>query len=85
MNKITTIGLLAFLILSGVALAQQSGQEKKSPSMQGMMGETMKGRGNGESGMGGMGGMGGMMGMMKMMNQCSAMMGAGQAETQKSK
>lgn len=85
MNKITTVGLLAFLILSGVALAHQSGEEKKGSSMQSMMHQMMGGETAGE-GMAGMGGMMRMMGQMtKMMDQCSAMMGSGETESQKSK
>jgi len=68
MKKITFVGLLSFLMLSGLALAEQTGQEKKTSPMQGMMQEMMKGKGSGGSGMGGM------MGMMKMMEQCGAMM-----------
>lgn len=72
MKKITFVGLLSFLMLSGLALAEQTGQEKKASPMQGMMQEMMqemmKGKGSGE------GGTGGMMGMMKMMEQCGAMM-----------
>ena len=68
MKKITFVGLLSFLMLSGLALAEQTGQEKKASPMQGMMQEMMKGEKGGE------GGMQGMMQMMKMMNQCAAMM-----------
>jgi hypothetical protein len=68
MKKITFVGLLSFLMLSGLALAEQTGQEKKASPMQGMMQEMMKGEKTGE------GGMGGMMRMMKMMEQCGAMM-----------
>ena len=68
MKKITFVGLLSFLMLSGLALAEQTGQEKKASPMQGMMQEMMKGKESGESGMGGM------MRMMKMMEQCGAMM-----------
>jgi hypothetical protein len=79
MKKITFVGLLSFLMLSGLALAEQTGQEKKASPMQGMMQEMMKGEKTGE------GGMGGMMRMMKMMEQCSAMMesmhtGSGEAK-----
>lgn len=78
MKKITIVGLL-FLILSGVSLAEQSGEQKKGSSMEGMMQEMMKGKESGESGTGGM------MGMMKMMEQCGAMMesmhtGSGEAK-----
>ena len=64
MKKITFVGLLSFLILSGGALAEQAGEQKRGSSMQGMMEEMMKGRD----------GMGRMMQMMRMMDQCSAMM-----------
>ena len=68
MKKITFVGLLSFLILSGGALAEQAGEQKRGSSMQDMMQEMMKGGKTGEKGMEGM------MGMMKMMDQCSAMM-----------
>ena len=67
MRKIISVGLLSLLILSGVALAQQSGEQGKSFSMKDMMPEMMKGEKNSERGMEGM------MGMMKMMEQCGAM------------
>lgn len=71
MKKIAFVGLLALLILSGIALAGQSGEEKKGSSMRGVMREMMRGGAGGESGMGMMGGMEGMMGQMgKMMDQC---------------
>ncbi len=88
MKKIMVAGLVSVLILSGVALAQQSGEEKKGSLMPNMMQQMMRG----EKAGGGMGGMMGMMGMMemmgqmgKMMDQCSAMMGSGESETQKNK
>lgn len=69
MKKITLVGLASLLVLSGVALAGQSKEEKKGPSMDSMMEQMM---GSGE-----------MMGQMtKMMEQCTAMMGSGDAETQ---
>jgi hypothetical protein len=74
MKNLMLVGLGVFLALSGVTLAQQSGEHKKDSPMQGMMQEMMKGRQSGEGGIDGTGGMGGMMGMMKMMEQCSAMM-----------
>ncbi len=61
MKTITSIALVAFLVLSGLALASQSGEQKDHPSM---MEEMMKGKKEGE----------GMMRMMKMMEQCSTMM-----------
>lgn len=79
MKKITIVGLL-FLILSGVSLAEQSGEQKKGSSMEGMM-EQMMGGGKAGEGMGGMGDMMGMMGQMnKMMDQCTAMMASGETE-----
>ena len=70
MKKIAFVISVVFLLLSGVTLAQQTGEEKKDSSMQGMM----KGDQTGGDSMHGMGGMDGMMGMMKMMEQCSGMM-----------
>ena len=68
MKKLVSVGLLSLLMLSGVALAYQSGeQEKGSSSVQNMMDEMMKGEKGKE-------GMGGMMRMMKMMDQCASMM-----------
>lgn len=69
MKKIAFVVLAVSLLLSGVTLAQQSGEEKKGTSMKYMMQEMMKGGQEGEH-------MGGMMRMMKMMEQCSAMMEA---------
>ena len=81
MKKITFVGLLSFLMLSGLALAEQSGEEKKGSSMQGMMQQMMQGEKTGESGMEGMMGMMKMMGQMgKMMDQCAAMMASGQTQ-----
>ncbi len=88
MKKFALAALVSLLILSGVALAHQSGEEKRGSSMPGMMQQMMGGETAGE----GMGGMGGMMGMMKMMgqmtkmvDQCTAMMGSSQSEAQGSK
>jgi hypothetical protein len=64
MKTIALAALVSFLVLSGLALASQSG-EQKGPSS--MMEEMMKGRKEGEQ-------MAGMMRMMKMMEQCAAMM-----------
>jgi hypothetical protein len=72
MKKIALAVLAVFLVLSGVTLAQQSGEEKKGSSMKDMMQEMIK-QGS-EGSMQGIGGMGEMMGMMKMMEQCSDMM-----------
>ena len=82
MKKITLVGLVFFLVLSGVVLAEQAGEGQKASPMQGMMQEMMKGEKTGEGGMGGMmqammsGEKGSeMIGQMgKMMDQCSAMM-----------
>jgi hypothetical protein len=74
MNKIALTVLVVFLTLSGVTLAQQSGDENKASSMQDMMEQMMKQK---QSGEGRMEGMGGMMRMMKMMDQCSSMMESG--------
>jgi hypothetical protein len=63
-----TIGLsilVSLLVLSGLALASQSGEQKERSSTQ--MQEMMTGGKDGEH-------MDGMMRMMKMMDQCSAMM-----------
>ena len=80
MKKLISIGLLSLLLLSGVALANQSSeQEKNSSSMQNNMGEMMKG----DKGDKGMEGMGGMMRMMKMMNHCSSMMDSTHANDEK--
>ena len=64
MKTISLAGLVSFLVLSGLALASQSGEQKDHSSM---MQEMMKGEKQGEH-------MDGMMRMMKMMNQCAAMM-----------
>jgi hypothetical protein len=74
MKHLIFAALVSLVILSGFALAHQSGDEKKGSSMKDMMQEMMKGKEPGERGMHGMGDMGGMMGMMKMMEQCSDMM-----------
>jgi hypothetical protein len=65
--KIVGLGVLvSFVVLSGLALAAQSGKQKERPSSP-MMQEMMKGGKEGEH-------MDGMMRMMKMMDQCAAMM-----------
>ena len=64
MKTITSIALVSFLFLSGMALAAQSGEKKDHQSM---MEEMMKGEKGKEE-------MGGMMRMMKMMDQCASMM-----------
>lgn len=85
MKKFALAALVYLLILSGVALAHQSGEEKRGSSMPGMMQQMMGGGTPGE-GMAGMGGMMGMMGQMtKMMDQCTTMMGSSQSEAQGTK
>jgi len=64
MKTIALTVLVSFLVLSGMALASQSGEQKERTSM---MEEMMKGSKEGEH-------MGGMMHMMKMMDQCASMM-----------
>lgn len=76
--KTIILAVLASIVLSGLALASQSGEQKDHTSM---MQEMMKG----EKGMEGMSGMGGMMRMMKMMNQCSTMMESTPDQGEKSK
>ena len=85
MKKIVIPVLAVLLGLSGVTLAQQSGNQKKGSSMKDSMPEMMKGQQSGEGGMHGMGDMSGMMGMMKMMEQCNDMMKSAQHETGKAK
>jgi len=82
MKKLALPVLAVFLTLSGVTLAQQSGDQKKGSSMMESMPDMMKGK---QSGEGGTEGMDGMMGMMKMMEQCSAMMKSAQDEGEKAK
>lgn len=85
MKKFALAALVSLLILSGVALAYQSGEEKRGSSMPGMM-QQMMGGGTTSEGMAGMGGMMGMMGQMtKMMDQCATMMGSSQSEAQGTK
>ena len=78
MKKIALVISVVFLLLSGVTLAQQTGEEKKDSSMQGMMQ-------GGQSGEGEMKGMDGMMRMMKMMEQCNDMMKSTQHNGEKAK
>jgi hypothetical protein len=73
-KKIALPVLAVFLALSGLTLAQQSGDQKKGSSMMQSMSDMMNRNQDGEGGMHGMGDMHGMMGMMKMMEQCSDMM-----------
>jgi preprotein translocase subunit YajC len=63
MKTITLAVLVSFLVLSGMALASQSGEQKDHSSMM----EEMKSGKEGDH-------MGQMMRMMKIMDQCSAMM-----------
>jgi len=79
MKKLISIVVLSFLVVSGAALAQQSGDQEKASSMQGRMGQMMQGEKSGEGGMGDMKGMMKMMGQMsKAMDQCSSMMESAQ-------
>ena len=80
MKKFVLFGLVSLLIVSGVALARRS-EEQKGSSMQGMMQQMMDGEraGKGMSGMEGMMNMMGTMGQMnKMMDQCTTMMSSDQ-------
>ena len=71
MKKFALALLVSALVVSGVALAQQSDKQEEGSRMQGMMEEMMKsGKGNDH--------MDGMMRMMKMMDQCGAMMESSQ-------
>jgi len=75
MKKFVLLASITLLIVSGVALAQQSAVQDRS-STRGMMQRMMSGEEVGNV-MSGMGGMTEMMGRMtKMMDQCSAMMGS---------
>jgi len=85
MKKIALTVLAIFVTLSGVTLAQQSGEEKKGSSMKDSMPEMMKGKQGGEGGMHDMGDMSGMMGMMNMMEQCNDMMKSAQHNGEKTK
>ena len=70
MKTISLGVLVSLLVLSGLAMAAQSGEQRRDPSM---MEHMMKeGKAGEESG-------GHMMRMMKMMDQCSAMMESSQA------
>ena len=81
MKKLVSIAVLSFLVVSGAALAQQSGDQEKGSSMHGMMGQMMQGEKSSEGGMGDMKGMMKMMGQMsKMMDQCASMMESAQAK-----
>ncbi len=68
MKKFVFLGLVSVLMVSGVALAHQSEQQKES-TMQGMMQQMMGGEKAGNS-------MSGIGRMNKMMDQCSAIMGS---------
>jgi hypothetical protein len=78
MKTITLAVLVSIVLVAGLALASQSGEQKDHTSM---MQEMMKG----EKGMEGMSGMGGMMRMMKMMDQCGAMMESTDGHGEKAK
>lgn len=75
MKVISLTVVVSFLVLSGLAFAVQSGEQKDHSSM---MEEMMKGGKEGEH-------MEGMMRMMKMMDRCASMMDAmhAKAETPK--
>ena len=64
MRKTMMVGIFSILLVSGIAMAQQSGEQNKGSSMRDMMQQMM----------GGESGMEGMMGMMRMMGQMSTMM-----------
>jgi len=76
-NFVLTL-MVSSLVISGVALAQQSGKQEEGSRTQDMMEEMMKG-GKEE------GRMDGMMRMMKMMEQCSAMMESSHAPAKEKK
>jgi hypothetical protein len=82
MKHLIFAGLVSLVILSGFALAHQSGDGKKDSSMKDMMHEMMKEK---EPGKGAMHGMGEMGGMMKMMEQCHDMMKSAQHHGEKAK
>jgi len=80
MKKFVFLGLVSVLMVSGIALADQSEKQKES-SMQRTMQQMMGGEnaGEGVSGMESMTNMMGMMGRMnEMMDQCTAMMSSDQ-------
>jgi len=82
MKLIGLLALTVFLMVSGVTLAQQPGDEKKGSSMQDMMQQMMKQK---QSGEGSTKDMSGMMGMMRMMEQCSDMMKSAHHQGEKAK
>ena len=82
MKKLALPVLAVVLTLSGVTLAQQSGDQKKGSSMMESMPDMMKGK---QSGEGGTEGMSGMMGMTKMMEQCNDMMKSPHHQGEKAK
>ncbi len=82
MKKVAFVMVAVLMMLSGVTLAQQSGDEKKGSSMHDMMQQMMKQKQTGE---GSTEGMSGMMGMMKMMEQCSDMMKSAHHQGEKTK
>ena len=82
MRMIGLFALTGFLMVTGVTLAQQSGDEKKGSSLQDMMQQMRKQK---QSVEGGTEGMSGMMGMMNMMEQCNDMMKSAQHNGEKTK
>jgi hypothetical protein len=85
MKKIGLAVLAVFLTLSGVTLAQHSGDQKKGSSMMESMPDMMKSKRSGGAGMPEVGDMGGRMGMMKMIEQCNEMMKSGGHQDEKAK
>jgi hypothetical protein len=77
MKHLILAALVSLVILSGCALAHQSGDEKKGSSMQDMMKQKQSVEGSTE-------GMG-EMGMMKMMEQCNEMMKSAQHQGERAK
>ena len=72
MKTITLAVLASVLVLAGLALASQSGEQKDRPST---MEEMMKDGKEGDR-------MAGMMRMMKMMDRCAAMMESSHKESE---
>lgn len=75
MTTISLAVLVSFLVVSGLALASQAGEQNERPSS---MEEMMKGGKEGEH-------MNSMMRMMRMMDQCSAMMESAQSDAGREK
>jgi hypothetical protein len=74
MKHLILAALVSLVILSGCALAHQSGDEKKGSSMQDMMKQKQSVEGSTEG-----------MGMMKMMEQCNEMMKSAQHQGERAK